>query len=237
VLRPPTLTASMSASGDGEVRYRPPAIEVSGPGIATRRLDAAGDHLDATLPKQAVETESLATDWLGEVRGGSPLPVPAIPGLPSVGEPPNHPAGAASAGAGVPGGTAQRGGTEAGKVRAGTTVRIWLGDVRQATNGHAIAARASAITVAVTQVDAAQGRDKRGYAGKPRTGASIEADLGVLEAAAVAPEAAAHGSAGAGAGLPVTGPHAGILVAGGVGLVLAGAAAVAVGMMRRRTRS
>ena len=126
VLRPPTLMASMTRRTGGQVRYRPALIEVSGDGIATRRLDTAGDHVDVTLGSSPPRvTESLRS---GGLRGGSDLPLPAIPGLPTLADPAIEPA------------------PDAG-------MRISLGKPRKASKGHVIAARVTAINVAFTQGD------------------------------------------------------------------------------------
>jgi hypothetical protein len=112
-------------------------------------------------------------------------------------------------------------------------LRISLGAVRQASKGHAIAARATAIRMTVTLGAASDGRGTRGYGADPRTPASLDLGVGLLEAAAVAPERAAGGMSGAAGGLPITGPNVVGLAAAGAGLLLAGTAAVLVGRFRR----
>jgi hypothetical protein len=205
VLRPPSLVAEMSAAG-GEVRYRPALIEVSGKGIATKRLAAAADHVDVTLDQARNATEA-GTAGLGDLRPGSALPLPAIPGLPRIAPVvPASPLESAS---------------------TGTRLRISLGDVRRAEKGHAIAARATAIELSISQ-----GGPKDGYGG----GLSLDLAVGLLEAAAVAPETAVNATSGTAGGLPITGPRAGGLVIGGVALLVAGIAAVAVSVRRRRSR-
>ena len=140
--------------------------------------------------------------------GGTPLPVPSLPGVPLIKEPATE--AAPSAG-------------------AGTSVRISLGDVRQAAAGQAIAAKATSIKVAVTQ-----GPDRQAYAGSTPT--ALTFGLGLLEVAAVAPEPAG-GTAGAvsdaAAGLPVTGPRVDLLALSGLALLIAGAAALVFGMRGR----
>ena len=216
VLRAPTLTAGMSTSTGGEVRYRPAVVEVSGDGIATQRLDAAGEHADIDLRLDMHTAESTPLGRLADLTKAGPLPVPAIPGLPSIADT-SQPESAPAA---VP----------------GTRIRVSLGDVRHAIKGHAIAAKATAIRVSLIRTAAPHGRSRQGYADARPT---VAADLGfgLLEAAAVSPEktASAPESAGAGGGLPVTGaPVAGMAMAGGA-LVLAGIAAVAFTARRRRT--
>ncbi len=212
VLRSPSLVAEMSVDG-GEVRYRPALIEVSGPGITTKRLSAAGDHLDVTLDQDRRAAEA-GISGLGDLRPGSALPLPAIPGLPRIAPViPETPLESAT---------------------TGTKLRISLGRVRQAEKGHAIAARATAIKVSVTQGGAKDGRGKDGYAG---ASSSLDLTIGLMEAAAVAPgTAAANGTSGTAGGLPITGPRAGGLAIGGIALLVAGIAAVALSVRRRRSR-
>lgn len=215
VLRAPTLEAAMSATAGGKVSYRPAIVEISGDGIATKRLEAAGEHVDVSLAPSRHTAESTAlrslTD-LGGLRKAEPLPMPSVPGLPPVAAPE----------------------TESAPVpTAGIKLRVALGDVRHATKGHAVAARASAVKVSLTQSSASKGRGKDGYADK--SGVSLSMALGVLEAAAVSPESRELTPAGAGGGLPVTGANViRVIVAGGV-LLLAGAAAVLFSRRRRRS--
>jgi hypothetical protein len=222
VLRPPTLAAVMSAGKGGEVRYRPAVLEVSGGGVTRQRLDAAGEHVEITLrpDRHAMESAPLSgLRELGAVGKAAPLPLPPVPGLPSVSAPRTESAPA-------PG--------------SGTKLRISIGNVRQAARGNAIAARAIAIKVTLTQAAADDGRTKQGYAGRPRPAVSLALGFGLLEAAAVAPEAPARFAAvsGAGGGLPITGPRLDLLALGGAGLLAAGAAAVFISVRsRRRPRS
>jgi hypothetical protein len=148
-----------------------------------------------------------------------PLPLPSVPGVPPLADP----------------GTGQ--GTEAAPASGpGTTVAISLGDVRQAVSGHAIAAKATAITIAITK-----GPDRQAYgdSAPDRTGIVLDLDMGLLEVAAVAPEPAGGPSgvvSGDGGGLPITGPRVDVLALSGVALLIAGAAALIFGM-RGRPRS
>jgi hypothetical protein len=254
VVRPPTLTADLSTKGGGKVRYAPAVLEVSGDGIKTRRLSAAGDVAEFTLRDEGVAApnpaasrpaesdgaapkggpsdltsgalDALLTDLvpLGDLTGGAPLPspVPTAPEIPPVGDSPES----ASAQATGP----------------GTRLRISLGGVRQATSGRAIAAKATAVNIAITRAPS-DGRTKDGYGhdGAHRGGVLLDLDVGVLEAAAVVPEPGpgAHRavSSGGGAGLPITGPAAGVIAVGGVALLIGGVAAWTVGSRRRRFRS
>ena len=219
VLRPPSLVASMSADAGGNVHYRPALIEVSGDGIAARRLSSAGQHVDISLgpDRHTMESTTLDQGALGGVTGGSALPLPEVTGLPPVdGEPVTESAPAAG---------------------LGTKVRISLGAARQATKGNAIAARATAIKVTVAQGAGAGAHGTSGYADKPRAAVTLALAVGLLEAAAVAPGGRPGDLAGAGGQLPVTGPRVTGLAMGGATLLLAGVAAVILGMRRRRARS
>ena len=208
VLRSPSLRTTMSTVDGGDVRYVPAAIRITGDGIKTTKLDAAGDSIELTFSER--QTESLRLPDLGTKTVGD-LPLPTIPGLPQL--PAGEPEAAPSPG-------------------PGTSVKISLGRVRQATEGAAIAAKASAITVGITQ----GGPADNGYG----RGADVALDLaiGALESAAVAPEPA-HGEvesayAGTGGGLPVTGPGASVMVVIGGALLSSGVVAVLLSRRRRR---
>jgi hypothetical protein len=224
VVQPPRLEASMSSRG-GRVRYQPAQIEVSGGGADTRRLTAAGQHVDLTLGAGGRITESGRAEF-GDLRPGAALPLPAIPGLPQIGtsaseQLPILPKAESAA-------------------AAGTRLRISLGGARQVQKGKAIAARATAIKVSLTRSEAGQSRDRNGYGAKQSTTVRLDLTFGLLEAAAVAPEKAGQqvSSSGGGAGdLPITGPQVASLVAGGVALLLAGAAAIVLTMRRRKPRA
>ncbi|MEU8821978.1 hypothetical protein [Actinoplanes sp. NPDC048796] len=225
VLRAPTLTTSMSAAEGGKVEYRPAVVEVSGDGIATKRLEAAGDHAEITLTPERHATESVPLGRLSDLAAlnkAKQLPVPAVPGLPPVSAAPRT--------------------ESAPSATHGTRLRVSLGDVRQATKGSAVAARAAAVKVSLVQAAAAgpKDRDRPGYGPQART--TVDLAFGVLESAAVSPAAAppagtgGAGAGGAGGGLPVTGPRLDRLAMAGGTLLVAGIAAVAVTMRRRRSR-
>jgi hypothetical protein len=154
---------------------------------------------------------------LGGLTGGSPLPLPTVSGVPPVG-----------------------GSAESAPVTGpGTRLRVSLGDLRQATSGRAIAAKAIAIKIAITQ-GPTDGEDGYGGSGPDRRGVVLDLDVGLLEAVAVAPAPAggvrgAVATGGAG-GLPITGPATGAIAVGGVTLLLAGIAALTVGLRKRRFR-
>lgn len=215
VTRPPTLMTRMSTPDGGQVGYVPAELEVSGDGIRATTLDTAGDRVELTIrDRDRRRAESGRVPAMGALGTGPPLPLPVIPGLPPVSTP----------------------APEAASAEPGTQVRISLGDVRQAARGRSIAARASAVRVTIDE------RAPKGYEGAAAT--RLDLELGVLESAAVAPEpgdevsgGASPGAAGAGGGLPVTGPRAGLLAVGGVLLLVGGAAMTIFGARRRRPRA
>jgi hypothetical protein len=148
---------------------------------------------------------------LGALGTAKPLPLPTLPGVPPLTGPDTEAAPAAG---------------------PGTTVKISLGDVRQAVSGHAIAAKATAMSVAITK-----GPDRQAYANSAGSnGVVLDLGLGLLEVAAVAPEPTGGVSdavGGAAGGLPITGPRVDVLALSGVALLIAGAAALILGMRGR----
>jgi hypothetical protein len=225
VERPPTLMTIMSALDGGEVRYIPAVVRVSGDGVDTVKLSAAGDSVElAPGGSDGPRIESgLVSKWrsgVGRLVGGAPLSLPTVPDVPSLRAP------------------------EAAEIAGpGTTLRIVIGDVGQATDGHAIGARASAIKIMLSRGEQASDTGP-GYGGGPRYGGGrggvvLDLDVGVLEAASVSPE---PGGVGGGAhsaasdDLPVTGPRPDFLAIGGAGLLIAGAAALVFGVRKRRFR-
>lgn len=217
VVRPPTLDARMSSVDGGEVGYVPAALEVSGDGIRATTLDTAGDLVEFTIRERGRRRpESGRVPSTGSLGSAPPLTLPAVPGVPPVNTPRLEAAPVAE---------------------PGTHVRISLGDVRQAVLGHSIAARASAVRIVIDKSATS------GYSGGgPAT--RLDLEMGVLEAAAVAPEpgggaigGVSAGAAGAGGGLPVTGPRVEMLALGGVLLLVGGAAAMIFGVRRRRFRA
>jgi hypothetical protein len=243
--KPPTLMTTMSTSGGGEVRYVPAVVTVSGDGVDTVTLSAAGDSVELALgAADGPQLESgLVSKWrsgVGKLVGGAPLQLPTVPDVPSLAAAP-----------------------EAAKVAgAGTTLRISLGDVRQATDGHAIGARASALKIALSQGEPLSQAEPQSHGeprsqgepqgqGEPRSGTDprygsgpagvvLDLDVGVLESASVSPEPSGAGGgvdAAAADDLPVTGPRLDLLAIAGVGLLIAGAAAMVFGLRKRRFRA
>jgi LPXTG-motif cell wall-anchored protein len=235
VLEPPVLTASMGGTTGGQVAYQPAKVEVSWPGGKSKTLTTAGDAVDISLGTEEHSAESTSLDALPKLSGLLPtsaLPLPSIPGLPSLAAPDTESTPAAT---------------------DGVTIRISLGDVRRATKANAIAAKAATIKIAISESrdDDESGHSKndkkghgksdgRGNDGYGDAGSTVAAQmsLGLLEAAVVAPEAADHNAGVVGsAALPITGPQAGLIAAGGLGLLVAGGAFLLAGRRRRRTLS
>ncbi|BCY05203.1 hypothetical protein [Actinoplanes sp. L3-i22] len=113
-------------------------------------------------------------------------------------------------------------------------VRVSLGDVRQASKGHAVAARATAIKVSVLRP--AAGSADRGKAGYEPSAVVADLGIGVLEAAAVAPEQGRHAiESGVQDGtLPLTGPRMAPVFVTGASLLVGGVCAFLLGALRRR---
>jgi hypothetical protein len=182
---------------------------------ADRQSDPAGRDAAENGASEAGAEDTKDGDRLfaglpkvGMLGSATSLPLPPVPAVPPI----NNPSTEAAPASGP-----------------GTTVRVSLGDVRQAVSGHAIAAKATAIRIAITK-----GQNNQGYAG---SGVILDLDLGLLEVAAVAPEPAA-GTAeappgGVAGGLPITGPRVDLLALTGVALLIAGAAALAFGLRGR----
>ncbi|RSM60041.1 hypothetical protein DMB66_25700 [Actinoplanes sp. ATCC 53533] len=150
---------------------------------------------------------------IGTLGSSTPLPLPSLPGVPPLGAEPGT-EGAPAAG-------------------PGTTVRVSLGDVRQAVSGHAIAAKATAMKIAITK---RPDRTAYGDSAPNRSGTVLDFDMGLLEVAAVAPEPTGGVSSavgGDGGGLPITGPRLDVLALTGVALLIAGAAALIFGLRGR----
>jgi LPXTG-motif cell wall-anchored protein len=237
IVRTPHLTTSISANrGSADVRYFPPTLEISGKGFATRRLEAAGDTVELGLPKRRSRTAStpsvpgaplralLSTVRPDAVRGLVPAGADAVPLLPGLPPRPGVPP--------VPADTPESAHRRPDSNRSGVDLlRITIGDVRQAAAGHAVAARAVSVHVQVIAAPSAAGRG----------GLVLDLDIGVLEAAAVAPDPGTAGGAGvppdaAGGGtgaLPVTGSSMDLtLLAGGV-LLVAGSVFLWFGLRKR----
>ncbi|WP_213002679.1 hypothetical protein [Winogradskya consettensis] len=289
-LKPPSLRASMSTKDGGEIRYIPAVVEVSGPGVETSRLNAAGDSVNVTIAESGLDksdgsekrgaanapgddnsatggskqdgskqdrstadgsttdgptadgsaADDAAADGsktdgsaangsnagsLGEIPRADDLQdagddgsLPEIPDVPEVKEPT----------------------TESAPVTdSGTTVTISLGDVQQAARNHAIAARAAALSVTITQAPSGT-RPAPGYT----ESREIDFDMGVMEVAAISPEPAGSDSGGeiagatpdkggTGGGLPITGPAVDRIILGGLAFLAAGTAALIFALRTR----
>jgi hypothetical protein len=238
VVRPPQLTTSISANeGSAEVRYTPASLRVSGEGFATRRLDTAGDTIEVALPRTGERTESTTSapgDPLGRLLAGlKPGALGGLTGdgqdavtLPGLPERPGIPV--------VPGDPESV--QDPDMADADQMLRITLGEVRQAAAGHAVAARVKAVHVQVIA-----GRPAAGTSSGGTGGVVLDMDLGVLEAAAVAPDPGTAGGAGAagdatgaGGGLPVTGSRVDLTLIAGAALLVAGGGFLWFGLRRQR---
>jgi hypothetical protein len=124
-----------AASEDSAPSSRSSAAGSSSGSSASDSASGSGDRsglggLVAPLESGVLGGVLGALPKLGSLTSGSPLPLPTVPGLPPVSDP----------------------GPESGHVNgSGTHLHITLGDAHQATEGTAIAARATAMNVTVTQ--------------------------------------------------------------------------------------
>lgn len=247
MLRAPTLTVSIAATGSADVRYVPAILQVSGHGFRTVRLTSPGDQAELALAGAAGSgTRSgggagtvggtavpgdplggvlagLSADALHGVTSAIAMRLPGVPPRPGV--PPLAPRGTGST------------------APADHTLRITVGDVRQAVVGHAVSARASAVRLQIT-TGTPSSRDGDRLPGSGGDGVVLDLDVGVLAAAAVAPEPAVASSpvdsrwdvvSGTGGGRPVTGPRADLALTGGVLLLACGLAALVFGLRRLRS--
>jgi hypothetical protein len=184
----------------------------------SRKPGAPGTNVDnnGTTPSDGQDALFGGLPEIGTLGSATPIPLPTLPGVPPLADPRTAP------------------GTEAAPVATpGTTVKISLGGVRQAVSGHAIAAKATAMNISIIK---GPDRQAYGHSAPNRTGVVLDLDMGLLEVAAVAPEpagGAANAVAGASAGLPITGPRVDVLALAGVALLIAGAAALVLGLRGR----
>jgi LPXTG-motif cell wall-anchored protein len=251
VLQQPKLTVSADSGSGGAVVYQPALVKVTWPGGRSKTLGTAGDSVDVSLDSPTSSGSRGAYDFCGSRGSGSsdssaqnerpsestslsgspnldgllpgaPLPVPSVPGLPSLGVPDAESAPSAS---------------------NGVSVHISLGEARRATKDHAIAAKATAIKIAISEgCTDDQGTEDRGKDGYGDLTSSLVAQMsvGLLEAAALAPDATLADNTpatatGTSPALPITGPQAGMIAAGGVGLLTIGVLALLASRRRRRT--
>jgi hypothetical protein len=199
VVRPAELTVGR------DVAYEAPIVEVSGPGIGTRRLDAPGQVLDVPLGGLGDSIGALEPERLSGVTGrpdhgplelpGLPAaPLPVVGGLPAVG-----PGGSLLR---VTAGTLKKEVSEESARAEATTVRLQVATRPPDEDTAAI-------------VDLQLGRlDALVLAPRPR------------------PAGAPSGGAG---GLPVTGANIGWTVAVGVLLIMVGCTVVMTTWRRRAT--
>ncbi|MEH1123682.1 hypothetical protein [Micromonospora sp. CPCC 206061] len=219
VIKSPMLTVIAGGTASTtSVRYTSPLLEISGPGIAARRIDAPGETVDLVLPRttggvdaarvnaKAQRLPLVAGDPLVETLGAlhpdrlrgatgreetGPLTLPALSGLPNPGEL-------------VAGGVLPVLGGEA------SMIRITLGDVRSEITEQSARARAASLRIQVA------------------AGASVvDLAVGDLDAVAFAPAPAGKPVPPGGGGLPITGRNVGIVAAAGALLLAAGGALIA----------
>lgn len=224
VIKPPTLTvATGGTASTTTVRYTSPLLEISGPGIPARRIDAPGETVDLVLPRttggvdaarvsaKAQRLPLVAGDPLTETLGAlhperlrgatgraeaGPLALPALSGLPNPGEL-------------VANGVLPVLGGEA------SLVRITLGDVQTETTERSVRARAASFRL---QVGAG--------------GDVVDLAIGDLDAGAFAPAPAKPLPPGGGGGLPITGRNVGMVAAVGALLLVAGCALIVTARRR-----
>jgi hypothetical protein len=186
--------------------------------VTDRRGDAAGKAKPKTKGKAKKSGLLGGLPNLGTLTSLAPVPLsagPSLPGLPVISDPPAESTPAVS---------------------PGTRVRISLGDVRQAASGHAIAAKAAAIRVLITE-----GPNRRAY-GNGKGGVVLDLEMGLLDAATVSPEPTGVGgddptpNGVAGGGLPITGPRVDVIALTGLALLIAGTGALVFGMRGRSRR-
>ena len=202
-----------SKAGAGKARRGGESLARASKAGAGKRSEPSGSSADSNGDRKPEGGLFAGLPEIGTLASTVPLPLPSLPGVPPLGTEP---------------------GTEdAPAAGPGTTVRVSLGDVRQAVSGHAIAAKATAMNIAITK-----GPDRHTYGDSApnHSGTILDFDMGLLEVAAVAPEPAGGVSSavgGDGGGLPITGPRLDVLALTGVALLIAGAAALIFGLRGR----
>ncbi|GAA4438115.1 LPXTG cell wall anchor domain-containing protein [Phytohabitans houttuyneae] len=200
VIQPAALTVGR------DVDYRAPIVEVSGPGIGTRRLDAPSQVLEVPLDGLGGAVEALKPERLSGVTGRGekgPLSLPGLPALPGL-----------PTGGGLP---------SAGP--EGSVLRVTVGTLKKDVNDEW--ARAEATTLRL-QVATRPADDD--------VAAVLDMHLGRLDALVLAPRPApAAPPAGGGGGLPVTGANVGWTAVVGALLIMAGSVAMMATRRRRVT--
>jgi LPXTG-motif cell wall-anchored protein len=200
VTRPATLTVGR------DVAYQAPVVEISAPGIGTRRLDAPGQVLDVPLGGLGGTIEALKPERLRGVTGRGEKGPLALPGLPA---PPGLP---------VVGGLPAVG-------PEGSLLRVTVGTLTKDVTAES--ARAEATTVRL-QVATRPADDD--------VAVVLDMHLGRLDAMVLAPrpEPTAAPSGGAG-GLPVTGANTTWVAVAGALLIMAGTLVTMATRRRRAT--
>jgi LPXTG-motif cell wall-anchored protein len=200
VIQPAELTVGR------DVAYRAPIVEVSGPGIGTRRLDAPGQVLDVPLGGLGGTIGALKPERLDGVTGrvgDGPLD---LPGLPAFLDPPR-------------GGELPVLGTD------DSLIRVTVGTLTKEVTGAS--ARAEATTLRLQVATRPPDED---------TATVLDMSLGLLDALVLAPRPGpAAAPQGAGGGLPVTGANVAWTAAAGALLIVTGGAVMVATRRRRAT--
>ncbi|GAA2491976.1 hypothetical protein [Winogradskya humida] len=124
ILKPPSLRASMSTKDGGEVRYIPAVVEVSGKGVETSRLDAAGDRVDFVIAAEMDKSDGPASRTAANGSGNDGSATDSSPGD---GSPTDD-----SAANGSAAGDSAAGGPKAGGPKAGGSTAGALGEIPRA---------------------------------------------------------------------------------------------------------
>jgi hypothetical protein len=200
VIQPAELTVGR------DVAYRAPIVEVSGPGIGTRRLDAPGQVLDVPLAGLGGTIGALKPERLDGVTGRAGQGPLDLPGLPALLETPG--------GGGLP-----VSGTD------GSLLRVTVGTLTKDVTGGST--RAEATTVRLQVATRPPDED---------TATVLDMHLGLLDALVLAPRPGpAAPPPGAGGGLPVTGADVAWKAATGALLIVTGGAVIVATRRRRAT--
>jgi hypothetical protein len=241
VVEPPTLRVGTGGTrASATVDYDAPVVEISGPGVPTRRLDAPGESVDLAVPsslpfldqaKEVAAQQGLPVVGKGTLddlldgvarsggeatgtAGQGQVPLPGLPDTPDL-------TPAAELIGGTPGAVPAVGSG------ALSVVRLSIGEVERKVTDRAVRAEAAALRLQV-------------LAGPRKASSVVDLGIGMLSAAAVAPApaTAGYGTPGApgvptGGSLPVTGVRAGAVAGTGAVLLAAGAALVIVTRRRR----
>lgn len=202
VVKPAALTVGR------DVAYQAPIVEISGPGIGTRRLDAPGEVVDVPLGGLGSAVGALKLDRLGGVTGRGekgPLDLPGLPTLP-----------------GLP----LAGGLPGVDPDGGSILRVTAGTLKKEVTGEWARAEATSLRLQVVTRPA-----------DDDVAVVLDMHLGRLDALVLAPRPAPAPPAPAGSagGLPVTGANVVWTALVGALLIMAGLVAMMATRRRRAT--